>query len=140
MLATDEQISRFFRLCTELGIDVGYRLLKKEESAASTVVRQRCYYTLDAFVKLTWSELASLRFPAYTCCMFSLMVKHSDGSQPQTKINLLKKVLNIVTSVLHNDHEVSRKRNTSISKSLSTLLAPSSCTVLPLSSFAEKRM
>lgn len=34
------------------------------------------------------------------------MVKHSDGTQHQTKINLLKKVLNIVTSVLHTDHEV----------------------------------
>ena len=34
------------------------------------------------------------------------MVKYSDGSQHQTKINLLKKVLNIVTSVLLNDHEV----------------------------------
>ncbi|GMS88516.1 hypothetical protein PENTCL1PPCAC_10691, partial [Pristionchus entomophagus] len=89
VLATDEMITRFFRLCTELCIDVGYRLLKNEPMATSTVVRQRCYYTLDAFVKLT-----------------CLMVKHSDGTQHQTKINLLKKVLNIVTSVLHNDHEV----------------------------------
>ena len=35
------------------------------------------------------------------------MVKHSDGSQTQMKINLLKKVLNILTSVLHTDHEAS---------------------------------
>lgn len=34
------------------------------------------------------------------------MIKHSEGSQSQTKINLLKKVLNIVTGVLHVDHEV----------------------------------
>ncbi|GMT18863.1 hypothetical protein PFISCL1PPCAC_10160 [Pristionchus fissidentatus] len=88
VLATDEMITRFFRLCTELCIDVGYRLLKNDSLATTTVVRQRCYYTLDAFVKLT-----------------CLMVKHSDGSQHQTKINLLKKVLNIITSVLHNDHE-----------------------------------
>lgn len=54
VLATDELITRFFRLCTELCIDVGYRLLKNEPAALTTVVRQRCYYTLDAFVKLTW--------------------------------------------------------------------------------------
>ncbi|GMR41788.1 hypothetical protein PMAYCL1PPCAC_11983, partial [Pristionchus mayeri] len=88
VLATDEMITRFFRLCTELCIDVVYRLLKNDPAASSTVVRQKCYYTLDAFVKLT-----------------CLMVKHSDETQHQTKINLLKKVLNIVTSVLHNDHE-----------------------------------
>lgn len=90
VLSTDEMITRFFRLCTEMCVDVSYRLLKNETHAhQSTVVRQRCYYTLDAFVKLT-----------------CLMVKHSDGSQYQTKINLLKKVLNIVTNVLHLDHEV----------------------------------
>lgn len=90
VLSTDEMITRFFRLCTEMCVDVSYRLLKNEAHAhQSTVVRQRCYYTLDAFVKLT-----------------CLMVKHSDGTQYQTKINLLKKVLNIVTNVLHLDHEV----------------------------------
>ncbi|VDM37677.1 unnamed protein product [Toxocara canis] len=90
VLATDEMITRFFRLCTEMCVDVSYRLLKNESHVhQSTVVRQRCYYTLDAFVKLT-----------------CLMVKHSDGGQYQTKINLLKKVLNIVTNVLHMDHEV----------------------------------
>lgn len=35
------------------------------------------------------------------------MVKHSDGAQYQTKINLLKKVLNTVTTVLCVEHEVS---------------------------------
>lgn len=75
VLSTDEMISRFFRLCTEMCVDVSYRLLKTDSQNNSTLVRQRCYYTLDAFVKLT-----------------CLMVKHSDGGQYQTKINLLKKV------------------------------------------------
>ncbi|MFH4979766.1 hypothetical protein AB6A40_006475 [Gnathostoma spinigerum] len=89
VLQTDTMISKFFRLCTEMCVDVSYRLLKNESHAhQATVVRQRCYYTLDAFVKLT-----------------CLMVKHSDGSQYQSKISLLKKVLNIVTNVLHLDHE-----------------------------------
>lgn len=33
------------------------------------------------------------------------MVKYSDGSQHSTKINLLKKVLGILTQTLHADHE-----------------------------------
>uniref|UniRef100_A0A915PBF7 CCR4-NOT transcription complex subunit 1 n=1 Tax=Setaria digitata TaxID=48799 RepID=A0A915PBF7_9BILA len=90
VISTDEMITRFFRLCTEMCVDVSYRLIKNDVSGhPTTVVRQRCYYTLDAFVKLT-----------------CLMIKHSDGSQYQTKINLLKKVLNIITNVLHLDHEV----------------------------------
>ncbi|VDK66169.1 unnamed protein product [Onchocerca ochengi] len=90
VISTDEMITRFFRLCTEMCVDVSYRLIKNDVSShPTTVVRQRCYYTLDAFVKLT-----------------CLMIKHSDGSQYQTKINLLKKVLNIITNVLHLDHEV----------------------------------
>uniref|UniRef100_A0A158R661 CCR4-NOT transcription complex subunit 1 n=1 Tax=Syphacia muris TaxID=451379 RepID=A0A158R661_9BILA len=92
VLSTDEMITRFFRLCTEMCVDVSYRLLKNETvnpNSSPTVVRQRCYYTLDAFVKLT-----------------CLMIKHSDGGQYQTKINLLKKILNLVTHVLHQDHEI----------------------------------
>ncbi|VDK56895.1 unnamed protein product [Anisakis simplex] len=59
VLQTDEMITRFFRLCTEMCVDVSYRLLKNESHVhQATVVRQRCYYTLDAFVKLTciWSD------------------------------------------------------------------------------------
>ncbi|CAJ0941330.1 unnamed protein product, partial [Mesorhabditis belari] len=92
VLATDDMITRFFRLCTEMCVDVSYRLLKDETASNSqTIIRQRCYYTLDAFVKLT-----------------CLMVRFSDGSQAHTKVNLFRKVLNIVTSVLVLDHEVRR--------------------------------
>lgn len=35
----------------------------------------------------------------------SLMIKYSDGAQHATKINLLKKILAILTQALHTDHE-----------------------------------
>uniref|UniRef100_A0A1I8ED01 CCR4-Not complex component Not1 C-terminal domain-containing protein n=2 Tax=Wuchereria bancrofti TaxID=6293 RepID=A0A1I8ED01_WUCBA len=109
VISTDEMITRFFRLCTEMCVDVSYRLIKNDVSShPTTVVRQRCYYTLDAFVKLTWLEIETQTvelLSSLPSCT-SLMIKHSDGSQYQTKINLLKKVLNIITNVLHLDHEV----------------------------------
>uniref|UniRef100_A0A915DXJ9 CCR4-NOT transcription complex subunit 1 n=1 Tax=Ditylenchus dipsaci TaxID=166011 RepID=A0A915DXJ9_9BILA len=88
VLATDDMISKFFKLCADICFDVSYRLLKNEGTSQSTVVRRRCYYTLDAFVKLT-----------------CLMVKYSDGVHHSTKVNLLKKVLGILSSALHADHE-----------------------------------
>uniref|UniRef100_A0A914HCW9 CCR4-NOT transcription complex subunit 1 n=1 Tax=Globodera rostochiensis TaxID=31243 RepID=A0A914HCW9_GLORO len=88
VLATDEMITKFFRHCAEICFDVSYRLLKNENSGQSTIVRQRCYYTLDAFTKLT-----------------CLMVKYSDGQHHSTKVNLLKKVLTILTNALNKDHE-----------------------------------
>jgi hypothetical protein len=54
VLATDEMITKFFKLCADICFDVSYRLLKNENTGQSTVIRQRCYYTLDAFTKLTW--------------------------------------------------------------------------------------
>ena len=53
VLATDEMISKFFKMCADICFDVSYRLLKTDTNGNSMVVRQRCYYTLDAFVKLT---------------------------------------------------------------------------------------
>lgn len=88
VLATDEMITKFFKICADICFDVSYRLLKNESTGQSTVVRQRCYYTLDAFTKLT-----------------CLMVKYSDGQHHSTKVNLLKKVLNILSSAVHKDHE-----------------------------------
>lgn len=35
----------------------------------------------------------------------SLMVKYSDGQHHSTKVNLLKKVLNILSTALAKDHE-----------------------------------
>ncbi|CAJ0580727.1 unnamed protein product, partial [Mesorhabditis spiculigera] len=92
VLATDQMITKFFRLCIDMCVDVSYRLLKEEQGSPNSVIRQRCYYTLDAFVKLT-----------------CLMVKYSDGNQTHTKINLFKKVLNLLTNVLMSDHETRRQ-------------------------------
>lgn len=88
VLATDEMITKFFKLCADICFDVSYRLLKNENTGQSTVIRQRCYYTLDAFTKLT-----------------CLMVKYSDGQHHSTKVNLLKKVLNILSTALQKDQE-----------------------------------
>uniref|UniRef100_A0A158PCA6 DUF3453 domain-containing protein n=1 Tax=Angiostrongylus cantonensis TaxID=6313 RepID=A0A158PCA6_ANGCA len=91
VLSGDEKISQFIRMCTEMCVDVSLRLLKTDATSPvnqSNIVRQRCYYTLDAFVKL-----------------MALMVKYSDGGNT---IALLKKILHTITSVLHLDHEVRR--------------------------------
>nr|KAG5712160.1 hypothetical protein BaRGS_014510 [Batillaria attramentaria] len=89
ILKTDELITRFFRLCTEMCVDLCYRALG-EQSHSPTLVRAKCFHTLDAFVRL-----------------IALLVKHSgDTTNTITKINLLNKVLGIVAGVLLQDHEV----------------------------------
>jgi CCR4-NOT transcription complex subunit 1 len=92
ILKTDDLITRFFRICTELCVDLCYRALA-EQALTPTLTRAKCFHTLDAFVRL-----------------IALLVKHSgDASNAVTKINLLNKVLGIVAGVLLQDHEV---RNT----------------------------
>lgn len=95
VLATDDKITQFFRLCVENCVDISVRVMKSEQLAnglPTTLIRHRCYYTLDAFVKL-----------------MALMIRHSDNGQSQNKINLLKKLLNIIVGVLHMDHEVRKQ-------------------------------
>ncbi|XP_064641680.1 CCR4-NOT transcription complex subunit 1-like isoform X3 [Lineus longissimus] len=99
ILKSDDLIARFFRLCTEMCVDLCYRALG-EQTHSATLIRAKCFHTLDAFVRL-----------------IALLVKHSgDAANPVTKINLLNKVgraaaivLGIVAGVLLQDHEV---RNT----------------------------
>uniref|UniRef100_H2YFJ6 CCR4-NOT transcription complex subunit 1 n=1 Tax=Ciona savignyi TaxID=51511 RepID=H2YFJ6_CIOSA len=93
ILRTDDLITRFFRLCTEMCVDLTYRLLQESNVSPSllnpTLVRAKCFHTLDAFVRL-----------------ITLLVKHSgDAVNSVTKINLLNKVLGIVVGVLLQDHE-----------------------------------
>ncbi|PVD20962.1 hypothetical protein C0Q70_19125, partial [Pomacea canaliculata] len=89
ILKTDELITRFFRLCTEMCVDLCYRALS-EQTHNPTLVRAKCFHTLDAYVRL-----------------IALLVKHSgDTANTITKINLLNKVLGIVAGVLLQDHEV----------------------------------
>lgn len=88
ILKTDDLITRFFRLSTQLCVDLCYRALA-EQTTSPTLVRAKCFHTLDAFVRL-----------------IALLVKHSgDASNTTTKINLLNKVLGIVAGVLLTDHD-----------------------------------
>ncbi|CAG2231245.1 CNOT1 [Mytilus edulis] len=92
ILKTDDLITRFFRLCTEMCVDLCYRALI-DQTQNPAIVRTKCFYTLDAFVRL-----------------IALLIKHSgDTTNTITKINLLNKVLGIVAGVLLQDHAV---RNT----------------------------
>ena len=76
ILKTDDLITRFFRLCTEMCVDLCYRALAEQTHNNPSIVRSKCFHTLDAFVRL-----------------ISLLVKHSgDTNNSQTKINLLNKV------------------------------------------------
>uniref|UniRef100_A0A8C4WXR9 CCR4-NOT transcription complex, subunit 1 n=1 Tax=Eptatretus burgeri TaxID=7764 RepID=A0A8C4WXR9_EPTBU len=89
ILKTDDLITRFFRLCTEMCVDLCYRALADQQSTP-TITRAKCFHTLDAFVRL-----------------IALLVKHSgDASNTVTKINLLNKVLGIVVGVLLHDHDL----------------------------------
>lgn len=88
ILKTDDLITRFFRLSTQMVVELCYRLLPDQSSSQATT-RNKIFHTLDAFVKL-----------------IALLVKHSgDSSNTATKINLLNKVLGIVAGVLLQDHE-----------------------------------
>ena len=74
ILKTDDLITRFFRLCTEMCVDLCYRALG-ESGQSQTMIRAKCFHTLDAFVRL-----------------IALLVKHSGDTNTVTKINLLNKV------------------------------------------------
>ncbi|XP_066906424.1 CCR4-NOT transcription complex subunit 1 isoform X2 [Halyomorpha halys] len=89
ILKTDDLITRFFRLSTQMVVELCYRLLPDVTGTSATAVRNKMFHTVDAYVKL-----------------ISLLVKHSgDANNSQTKINLLNKVLGIVAGVLQQDHE-----------------------------------
>jgi CCR4-NOT transcription complex subunit 1 len=93
ILKTDDLITRFFRLCTEMCVDLCYRALGEQTHSHSplTLVRAKCFHTLDAFVRL-----------------IALLVKHSgDNNNTVTKINLLNKVrCRMSVCVYHMTHKV----------------------------------
>ena len=89
ILKTDDLITRFFRMSTQMCVDLCYRALG-EQNNSPTLVRAKCFHTLDAYVRL-----------------ITLLVKHSGETQNTiTKVNLLNKVLGIVAGVLLIDHDV----------------------------------
>lgn len=79
ILKTDDLITRFFRLCTEMCVEISYRAQQEQQhnpTANPTMIRAKCYHNLDAFVRL-----------------IALLVKHSgEATNTVTKINLLNKV------------------------------------------------
>ena len=87
LLKTDDLITRFFRMSTQMCVDLCYRAFA-EQNNNPTLVRAKCFHTLDAFVRL-----------------IALLVKHS-GDQQNTKGNLLNKVLGTVAGVLLIDLDV----------------------------------
>ncbi|CAG0881491.1 unnamed protein product [Cyprideis torosa] len=84
LLSSDELITRFFRVCTKVCINVCYKFAEQP-----TTMRSNCAPTLEAFVRL-----------------ISLSVKHSgEASNLVTKVNLLNRILGIVCGILIRDHE-----------------------------------
>lgn len=93
ILKTDDLITRFFRLCTEMSVEMTYKLMSEHGSNHQPLpisVKTKCFQRLDAFVRL-----------------IALLVKHSgDEANMVTKVNLLNKVLGIVAGVMMQDHEM----------------------------------
>lgn len=77
ILRSDDLITRFFRLCTEMCVDLCYRATQMEPGGQiSASNRIRCFHTLDAYAKLV-----------------SLLIRNSgDQNAIQTKTNLMMKV------------------------------------------------
>ncbi|VVC27811.1 Hypothetical protein CINCED_3A013043 [Cinara cedri] len=89
ILKSDDIITRFFRLSTQMMVELCYRQIPDQTLSPSTV-RAKLFHTIDAYVKL-----------------IVLLVKHSgDATAITTKTNLLNKVLGIVVGVLLQDHDV----------------------------------
>ena len=85
LFKTDDMITRFFRICTELCVASCNNNLNQSKTQ-----RTNCYTSLDAFVKL-----------------IILLVKHSgDHTNHINKINLFNKVLGLIGGCLLYDHEV----------------------------------
>lgn len=90
ILKSDELITRFFRFATTVVVENTYRLIP-DLQLTPTPTRSKMFQTLDAYAKL-----------------IALLVKHSGSGEhanSSTKINLLNKVLGIVTGVLITDTE-----------------------------------
>ena len=51
ILKTDDLITRFFRMSTQMCVDLCYRALS-EPNNSPTLVRAKCFHTLDAYVRL----------------------------------------------------------------------------------------
>jgi hypothetical protein len=93
ILKTDDSITRFFRVSTELCVGHCYRFLSTQQPNNQSLVevRGKCFYTLDAFAHL-----------------IVMLIKHSGSNtgaalESSAKLNLLSKVLVIIASVAIQD-------------------------------------
>lgn len=99
ILKTDDLVTRFFRLSTEMCVESCYRLLATAPNGPNSLeLRTKCYETLDAFTML-----------------IVLLIKNSGSSsstnltpEPAAKINLLSKILSIIANVAIKDQETRR--------------------------------
>lgn len=75
ILKSDDIITRFFRLSTQMMVELCYRQIPDQTQSSSTL-RAKLFHTIDAYVKLV-----------------VLLIKHSgDSNAVTTKTNLLNKV------------------------------------------------
>ncbi|XP_065187096.1 CCR4-NOT transcription complex subunit 1-like isoform X2 [Sycon ciliatum] len=89
MLKNDDTITRFFRISTELCVELCYRNLQGDAGQASLLSRAKCYHTMDAFVKLA-----------------IVFVRHAgDAANISGRMGLLSKILQTVAFVLLKDHD-----------------------------------
>ncbi|XP_050425870.1 CCR4-NOT transcription complex subunit 1-like [Adelges cooleyi] len=89
ILKSDDIITRFFRLSSQLIVELCYRQLP-DSTPSSTAVRTKLSNTIDAYVNL-----------------IVMLVKHSGDTNAITiKTNLLNKVLGIIVGVLLQDHQL----------------------------------
>lgn len=92
ILKTDDLVTRFFRLSTEMCVESCYRLLATQPNGPNSLeLRNKCFETLDAFTQL-----------------IVLLIKNSGSSSstnltPEPKINLLSKILSIIANVAIKD-------------------------------------
>jgi len=78
ILKSDDIITRFFRLSTQMMVELSYRLIP-DSTVSPTALRAKLFHTIDAYVKL-----------------IVLLVKHSgDATAITTKTNLLNKVMQL---------------------------------------------
>ncbi|XP_046976723.1 CCR4-NOT transcription complex subunit 1 isoform X2 [Vanessa cardui] len=91
ILKSDDMITRFFRIATQMCIENVYQLLTEDRMNPPPVPpkREKYYAICDSFIKLV-----------------SLLIKNTaDGGNPTPKLNLLNKILGIIAGCLLQDHE-----------------------------------
>ncbi|KRX58418.1 CCR4-NOT transcription complex subunit 1 [Trichinella sp. T9] len=88
---SDESMTRFFRVCMEMCIDLCHRALV-DPAAPMHVVRTRCYHTLDAYVAIVTLSIRRV----------------SDDKPPAVRINLYIRLLGVITAGLVHDLETRR--------------------------------